>query len=63
MNGRCPCGFEESGGQCIKDGCQDCFENVCGICVLEPLGTATNGACECGTENVGGICVPRYPLP
>jgi len=33
MHGRCPCGFEESLGQCIKDQCQDCFQNVGGICV------------------------------
>jgi hypothetical protein len=63
MNGRCPCGFAESSGQCLKNGCRDCFENVGGICVPEPPGTAPNGPCACGFQDIGGICVPRYPLP
>jgi hypothetical protein len=63
MNGRCPCGFEEMQGQCVKNQCRDCFENVGGICVPEPPGTAPNGPCACGFTIVGGICVPRYPLP
>jgi hypothetical protein len=63
MHGRCPCGFEEALGQCMKDQCRDCFQNVGGICVPEAPGTAPNGACQCGFTNVGGICVPRYPLP
>jgi hypothetical protein len=63
MNGRCPCGFEETNGECIKNSCRDCFENVGGICVPEAPGTAPNGICQCGFESVGGICVPRYPLP
>jgi hypothetical protein len=50
-------------GQCVKNQCRDCFENVGGICVPEPPGTAPNGPCACGFNNVGGICVPRYPLP
>jgi hypothetical protein len=64
MNGRCPCGFdyEASTGQCMKNGCRDCFENVGGICVPESPGTAPNGHCQCGFEEVGGICVPRYPM-
>ena len=69
-NGRCPCGFEETGsghplgaGQCVKDQCRDCFENIGGICVPEAPGTAPNGPCQCGFDLVGGICVPRYPLP
>ena len=64
MNGRCPCGFTETAdGQCVKNSCKDCFENVGGICVPEPAGTAPNGRCQCGFTEVGGICVPRYPLP
>jgi hypothetical protein len=64
MNGRCPCGFEyeASTGQCMRNNCRDCFENVGGICVPEPDGTAPNRLCECGFQNVGGICVPRYPM-
>ena len=64
MNGRCPCGFKETPeGFCHKNDCQDCYENVGGICVPEPKGTAPNGLCACGFTEVGGICVPRYPLP
>ena len=64
MNGRCPCGFtEKADGYCYKNQCRDCFENVGGICVPEPSGTAPNGQCACGFTEVGGICVPRYPLP
>ena len=64
MNGRCPCGFEERpDGFCYKDNCEDCFENVGGVCVPESPGTAPNGPCDCGFTDVGGICVPRYPLP
>ena len=63
INGRCPCGFAESNGQCVKNQCKDCFENIGGICVPEVPGTAPNGICRSGFDNVGGICVPRYPLP
>jgi hypothetical protein len=64
MNGRCPCGFKETpDGFCYKNDCQDCYENVGGICVPEPAGIAPNGRCACGFTEVGGICVPCYPLP
>jgi hypothetical protein len=57
-------GFKETpDGFCYKNDCQDCYENVGGICVPEPAGIAPNGRCACGFTEVGGICVPRYPLP
>jgi hypothetical protein len=57
----CPCGFTAENGQCVKDFCRDCFENIGGICVPENPAPA-NGLCDCGFQNIGGICVPRYPL-
>jgi hypothetical protein len=62
VRGECPCGFEVTDlGECIKDGCKDCFINVGGICIPDDS-APPNGRCICGFEDVGGICVPRYPL-
>jgi hypothetical protein len=62
VSGQCPCGFELTDlGECIKDGCKDCFINVGGICIPDQ-NAPDNGPCKCGFEVIGGICVPRYPL-
>ena len=62
IRGECPCGFELTDlGECVKDGCKDCFINLGGICVPDAF-APPNGPCQCGFEDVGGICVPRYPL-
>ena len=43
--GECPCGFELTDlGECVKDGCKDCFINVGGICIPDQMPRTTDPA-------------------